>query len=429
MAPHSNTMLADEFLPPDEISVAQQGPEWRPKPKSSWPRWICRARFGLAWCTLVLFGSSLIWSLTWFQPQKQIHLSLIGASYATNLSVSHNVHGWNDLGQLASLAHSESHLSQFVVAGPPLALNQNTAWDAELERTSEETVVIYFSAHGAADEQGPYLLPLDCQPTADSRLTIEKVIERLGQAPTQQKKFLILDAAHFQTNSQYGILHNDFARALLELNDRILAVPNLVVLSASGANQRTWNYAAQHRSVFGHFFIEGIRGAASDQNNNGRIDAEDLFQFTQANVETWVRKTFQKRQCPILLPGGDEGKRRASRLDLATIRTDYAPPGPQIVAPAPDNQLRKIWNSYHALLARPVKPFAYAPGRWRQYEQAILRYEQLVIANDQQSANQMVELISSLQHQFEWAQERSLAAEHGNLFIGNAILGQSGDPQ
>ena len=67
------------------------------------------------------------------------------------------------------------------------------------------------------------------------------------------QKLLILDATQSPAFADVGLVHNDFAAGLEELNDDIAAVPNLVVLSSTDLDQRSWTSPEWGTSAFGHF--------------------------------------------------------------------------------------------------------------------------------------------------------------------------------
>ena len=416
-----------ELLPADEVSVAQNGNDWRPCSEQARDRSTYRLRLTIAWTALLLFGSTLIWSLTWIKPQPAVRVSLIGASYAENLSVNHNLYGWKDLQSLASTLEVDPHLDRVQLSSAPIDFHHDTRWDAGLSGSDQDTIVLYFSVHGVSEKSQPYLLPMDCSATQKQGLAVRSVVERLAKLPASQKKLLVLDASHFQLNWQYGVLHNDFVRSLKTLEQEIASVPNLIVFCATDENQRSWESALNQRTAFGHFLQEGLRGAAKDGNQNGRLDAEDLFRFTQQSVSHWVQTAYGQTQEPILLPSGKEGLARASRVELASVNRNYQAPVSSKPVALGENQLKKIWQVHHQLSDQSVKPYAYWPGQWRLYERAILRYESLVQADELVSANRVLELISSLQHQFQWEQQRSNAAQQGNLFLGKALLGVAAD--
>ena len=90
-------------------------------------------------------------------------------------------------------------------------------------------------------------------------MRVEKVLDRLSRLPASKNKVLILDATQVTAHWPLGMLANTFAPALQQMEDRILQIPNLVVLSSSGSEQRSWTNPEWGTTVFGHYLIEGMR--------------------------------------------------------------------------------------------------------------------------------------------------------------------------
>src|SRR5262249_2665896 len=156
--------------------------------------------------------------------------------------------------------------------------------------------------------------------------------DRLKRLPARKNKVVIFDATQVRAHWELGILNNDFALALQQLNDAIVAVPNLVVLSASGAGQRSWTSNEWGKSIFLHYLNEGLRGAAAGM--NGRIQVLDLYGYVRAEVEGWARANRQAIQTPVLLPSGAEGERRARAIELALVTGGPASASASRPAPA-----------------------------------------------------------------------------------------------
>src|SRR5262249_53040203 len=153
---------------------------------------------------------------------------------------------------LAQLARQEQASSpwkagQLRLQQEPRQLTSVHEWDQGLQSIAEKTIVLFLALHGGADQNGAYLLPqhallpLPHNPRqADrSRLRLEDVLQRLAKIPQHQQVVLILDATQMTAHWPLGLMHNGFARALDGLNARIAAIPNLIVLSASAADQRS----------------------------------------------------------------------------------------------------------------------------------------------------------------------------------------------
>src|SRR5581483_6198321 len=102
----------------------------------------------------------------------------------------------------------------------------------------------------------------------------------------------ILDATQVSAYWPLGQVHNDFARQLKKLEPDIKKVPNLVVICASDTGQRSWGSPERGTSIFAHFVLEGLRGAAehtATSTRDGRITARELFDYVRDGVRQWVR--------------------------------------------------------------------------------------------------------------------------------------------
>ena len=112
----------------------------------------------------------------------------------------------------------------------------------------------------------------------------------------------------------HGLLFNDFARALKELDSRIEEIPGLAVICASDDDQRSWLFEERGVSVFGHYFLQAMQGAGHDRGQ--RITAATAFAYTKGEVERWSIANRAEKQTPILLPQAS-GQARAEKIDLA----------------------------------------------------------------------------------------------------------------
>jgi hypothetical protein len=381
------------------VSRRRAGPQWKreelppPRPRGWRGRSLRVALLGLAFALCL---GLLVWVFLWLWPARQVAVVLVGASYAENLAVPPNVYGWQGLNDLAAAAGQPAAdgtpgLGLLRARGGPRQLRVGDAWDKDLDGAPERTVVVFLALHGGVDARGAYLVPDDAGlgPTAENRLRLEDVLDRLARLPAARHKVLILDATQMSANWPLGMLQNDFARELEGLDERIAAVPNLVVLSSSAPDQLSWSSPEWRQTAFTHFLIEGLRGRAGDLNRDNRLSLGELFHYVRANVETWVWFNRQDWQTPVLLPSGELGERRAAAIDVA-----YVPGGPAPAAPAPPAaapfqapaELRAAWQHYQVLAAEVPAPEAYTPGLWREYQRVLLRYEQLLRAGAPQAA-------------------------------------------
>lgn len=380
-------------------------------------------KIGLAWLSLLALTAMLTWASTWLSPPRPARLVLLGAGYQANLAVPQNVYGWQALTDLADLTRSDDVFSfwgaQLLnLPHGPLEVWSNTAWDRGLADVPERSVVLYFTLHGATDESGPFLFTADVDGAGDAkhRLRLTTVLDRLAKLPPQKQKVLLLDSTQMMANWRLGVLANNFAAQLKEIEPRILAVPNLVVLCASDEGQRSWVCDEWRRTIYSHYVIEGLKGAASDMENDGRINAWELHRFVQANVSGWVQANRAASQTPLLLPAGEEGRRRASRIDLAVARRNYQPPSPHAV---PEFQmpadLAQAWQRHQHLAQQSPPPAAYTPQIWRIYQDTLLRYEQLVLAGDRDWAARLEGQLQELATRIERARTLDLSSLSNTL--------------
>src|SRR5262249_21612251 len=161
------------------------------------------------------------------------------------------------------------------------------------------------------------------------------------------------------------MLNNDFARGLLELQERIEKVPNLIVLSATDADQRSWPCAGRRRTIFAHYVLEGLRGSADEApsgNNNGRVDGLELHRYVRAEVDRWTRQHRQARQTRVLLGGED----RAQGIDLVAFSNR---PATKEDEPLPFDATRELAEVQRQLARWQQRkpPESYAPLMWQQY--------------------------------------------------------------
>ena len=276
-----------------------------------------KSQIGAAWLGLLLLTGCFIWASSWLRPPRPCCLVLLGAGYKENLAIGENVYGWQSLSDLAELVREDDfamwgkHLLQ--LRQEPQQWRTDTKWKELLSSCERHTLVAALAVHGGTDTAGPYLLPHNATPenTPQNRIRLTEVLDVLASLPTDKNKVLILDATTMASNWQLGMLRNDFARQLEQLAPRIEAIPNLVVLSSCGADQRSWNCPELRRTIYFHFVIEGLRGAARDTENDGRINAWELHQYVSRSVQRWSQSNRGIVQTPVLLPRGELGRGRS----------------------------------------------------------------------------------------------------------------------
>jgi hypothetical protein len=347
-------------------------------------RWI---KFALGALAFLGFSGLLVIIIMLIIPPKRACLVLLGAGYEENLAIPHNVYSWQALEDLKTMANTGStgdsswfswlKPGALTVQDGPHALNDKSDWTKGWESFREKTAVIFLAFHGNTDSGGAYLLLDDA--TGQKRLPLRDVFDHLDHLPKDRNFVLILDATQVPAQWPLGMLHNDFARQLKALEPEIDKIQNLVVLQASDVDQRSWVSEEWRQSIFAHYLIEGLKGAAVAKSGRARITALDLHKYVCDEVKKWVQLNRNAVQTPILL-GGEQ---RANSFELAVDEGKWRPPDP---TDAPGhafkvpNELDKAWEKCRQLKAR--SPAVTSPHLWRQYQDTLLRYEQLLRAGD-----------------------------------------------
>ncbi len=394
--------------------------------------WSWRSKIGLGAALVVLAGVAVLWLAQYFIPRQVPYLVVYGADYQENLAVPHNVFGWRAASELSKWADGDSrsffggrHRPQPHKADPKPFDGE---W-ATLEKPTqfrEDTLILHLAFHGGADENGPFFLLDDRH--GRKRLQLGEVLDYLkSENLKSKKKLLILDATQVPAHWQLGMLHNDFALELQEMEPQIQAIPDLVVLSASAANQQSWASEERGMTIFGYYILEGLKGAA-DLDGNIHVTALELHQYVKDQVEAWAYANRLASQTPVLLPNDADGQDRAQQIRLAVVQ---GPPQPPPSRKAPDlNHLASTWKAFDALRQDRLRPEVHSPHRWRLYIDTLLRYEQLVRADGDRAdvlqaklASMHKELAATRNLNLRNCQWNSLAMpETGLSVIGDSAL-------
>ncbi|HJZ53793.1 MAG TPA: hypothetical protein VKE74_02485, partial [Gemmataceae bacterium] len=265
------------------------------------------------------------------------------------------------------------------LVAPAAETADKDAWQGKLDKNAK-SIVLYFSAQGGADANGAFLwfIPADAKTPSDAhKLRVKDILARLEGLPKDQPKLLIFDAARLPASWPHGMLFNDFARALKELDGEIAKVGGLVVICSSDADERAWSSEEFRSSVFGHFVVEGLKGAAGKQPGE-RITAAGLFDYVSTEVTRWAFANRDEKQTPILLPANG-GRERAEAIELSVVPVGgYTKPAlPERPGKVPDD-LKAAWETAVDLAGRTPAPDTLDPGKWREYLDLLIRWERLV---------------------------------------------------
>ena len=363
-------------------------------------RFSKRMKILVATLMLLLVTGGVVWLWWLLRRNDPPRLVLIGAGYETNLTVPPNVYGKNSFGDFTKWAddfnkqHPGDREHSMDVQREELTA-EGDPFSKTLTGCTSENVVVFVTVHGGASaSQGAFLIPNNATPKNNRALyTMDKALAALEQLPQDTKKLLILDTTQMTADWDLGMLHNDFVRMLKTLL-RTKKVHNLVVFCASKENQRSWVSEDYGRTIFAYYIIEGLRGAVKQNNDNGVLTAAELIVYVQKKVENWVRHNRGDQQKPLVI---DEDNVAASMTIPSGNPKTYTPTDPaKLPAFTPPPQLTEAWELRDTLAKAFPHPATYTPHLWRQYHDALLRYEHLLRAGDEVNAATMAQELDKL---------------------------------
>lgn len=387
---------------PAPAPLPKQSPRWQASAKRKWSRRAWRLGFGAA--LLALLTGGFVWLSALFAPPRGVEFVLVGSGYEQNLSVPHNVYGWNSLADLATAVETGARRSlwgrHFWHTRPePQRLLTETDLTALAPQSTSRNWVLFISAHGLSDAKGAYLLAEnDLAPDRPApRISLTDLLSHVKSLPAEQHKVVVLDVVLEGCDIARGMLTNEFAAELQKLDAEVASIPNLVIVCSSRVDELSWSCPMWGRTTFAHFWIEGLRGAASDGNRSGRIDLAELMEFVSGQTNHWVSQYYRASQNPWMLPSGKAGLHRAKLMDLAWTDGSYEPSVPSLTPPASiPTELRQAWQMARTLSQGATPPYVYEPQTWRHYLATLARYEQLVLSGDIHSAERVGMQLQSL---------------------------------
>ena len=113
----------------------------------------------------------------------------------------------------------------------------------DLSAVREKCVVVFIAAHGGRDRDGPFLFPEDSTGEPADRVRFKTLLEHPKAASGIEAETLIIDATRGPAFTDLGLVHNDFAAGVAEMEAEIAAIPNLAVFLSSGQDERLWTGA------------------------------------------------------------------------------------------------------------------------------------------------------------------------------------------
>jgi hypothetical protein len=173
------------------------------------------------------------------------------------------------------------------------------------QRRREDLLFLYFSGHGVKDEQGHlYLAVRDTEIALLAGTAIEAAfISARMDRSISKRQVLVLDCCH----------SGAFAHGSKSAQGTSVGVAEAfegtgvgrVILTATDATQYAWEgeqiTGDAHNSLFTHFLIKGLKTGAADQDGDGLVTVDELYDYLHEQVVTTTPRqtpykwTYQQR--------------------------------------------------------------------------------------------------------------------------------------
>ncbi|MBD2033829.1 caspase family protein [Leptolyngbya sp. FACHB-321] len=166
----------------------------------------------------------------------------------------------------------------------------------------EDLVLIYFVCHSAPDidrRENVYLLTNDVDPSdiSGTALPLHEIDLLLKESLLTEQVIILADICHSgaiaetvgrRAANDNSELVNRYLQGLSQ--NRIGALLTSTEANEISFEDKKWGGG---HGVFTHYLLEGLRGAA-DQDNNGIVTIGELFEYVRENV----KRATDDRQCP-----------------------------------------------------------------------------------------------------------------------------------
>lgn len=363
--------------------------QWQPgapKPKTTGKKTSRAARFVIAGVVVGLLSAAVVFLILFLRESEYPNFVIVAPDFPDTLTSPENAAGVKSAKEIQEWPTGEKTFRGDLSAGREATAAGDDEDPCEVWAKKEKldaknkSTVVYFAVHVGVDATGPYLW----MPRAKglpAKLYVDKVIQRL--AKLEKPALLVIDIAQTPPNWAFGGAYGDFPQAVKGMNTQIDAAGKVAVLLSADAGQTSWTAEERRKTAFGHFFLEGLRGAG--QKPGHVLTAADLAKYLRGDVQKWAKANRAANQEPLLLPSGPAGEAKAAAIKLTTLpAAGYTPPPPPPAAPGTPDLLKEEWKRVDRLTdpKRSTQPDTTNPILWREYLEWLLRWERLVRLDD-----------------------------------------------
>lgn len=194
-----------------------------------------------------------------------------------------------------------------------------------------DTIVFYFSGHGAQRLSGPdvgtYLCPPEFERARPRETGIEaEELTALLQDIPAQRLLVLVDACRSGAVARFKDADGDTTKWAFggPRLDALAQGKGRVIIAASAADEDSWILNRYRNSLFTHFLLQGLQGEVDDH-SDGVIRVLDLFSYVAEKVrkvktvQNPVLKTHTHDNFPIALRRGGRMKSEEGTQELDVL--------------------------------------------------------------------------------------------------------------
>lgn len=410
-----------------------------------------RTRLGLLIgfaCVLLIALTVLV--LSWFQPLPKPQLVLISSNLSNSPLMPPSLFVSKDVEALYGL---NSTLNVSDADPDSLSYNEMQAVVSKLPRSpmlpawfpwQKRTTLVYANAAGIGvqlaegQEAVAYLLPDDFGLTLstvgfpiDQAIAVTELLDNLAKHDADNK-VLVLDCQRFDHFWPLGVLSNRFVDSVRrELRKHPERYKGIIVIFSCSPDEITWAENGYYHSAFAYFFIRGLSGAADTTmgNKDGRVSAQELFDYVRSNVQQWMATNRSDVQVPMMEAVGVDPS-QVELLALDANQKMYT--GPDLLSNEGNplfeqnvQELKSAWEQYYQLARREPHPAIFRPHFWRSLEDSLLRTEDFFRGADMKS---MSEELRKVSYRLQSVEDSGKPLAHGAVAYSQPMADLFDDP-
>lgn len=275
-------------------------------------RWI----LPVFWLGLVCGLGWLLWDFV--RPKPMLRIACLSVGDYDVLKAPPLPYTKEGLDRFAALANARTKVVQFdYEEARATGAVLDDALRTLVSSNPNDVLIVYFRGYGVSENGEAWLLASDFDPTAKTgRYPVRDLLHQMQAIPASLR-LLLLDTGGLDADPRFGLVLNEFHTLLAQTVEELSQPDSIWVMTSHGAHQRSHLTHSQRGTVFSYFISTGLAGAADDPSAPDKVlSLGELFQFVRTKVSSWVWKSTEEWQEPVLMAAGRKSDEARPTSDL-----------------------------------------------------------------------------------------------------------------